>query len=156
MYSYKGVLFSSIEDYEQLPHGATSTSVLAEAIQEAMDAGKTTPIEISRYLCTNAFRHVPNKRLRYSSIVRASDATGARIIPKLVYLARLCSQAARSNHGKDNAQWRYYHGMMVGIANAYVVMMYPFTVEDAEDPNRINMRRLKDYTQEFVEAVTHQ
>lgn len=147
-YSGRGIIFAVIEDREQMPEGnSTTIDVITEAIEAALDDGQETSEQIARYMTTSAFQHVPDKRVRFNSVLKAGDVVGAQIVRKLMNAYNDLAQLADDEEDaktkaelKDEAR---------GFAEAIQVVMSPFSCEDPKDPRLVNWDEIDRITANF-------
>jgi hypothetical protein len=136
-FSGRGVMFVVIDDREKMTTGrATTITVIADAIESALDAGYETSDEIARYLTTSAFQHVPDKRVRFNSILKAGDAVGAQMVRKLCNAYNELS--VMGDDTEDPKEKAAIKAEATGFAEALNIMLSPFSCEDAEDPRLVN------------------
>lgn len=147
-FSGQGILFAVIDDREKLRLGkVTTVDVIADAIEAALDAGHETSEEIARFLTTSAFQHIPDKRVRFNSVLKAGDTVGAQITRKLMNsydelsetLAEEKSPAKRVTLGAEAR----------GFAEAVQIVLNPFSVEDEEDPSLVSWDEVDHLTAIF-------
>lgn len=146
-FSGQGILFAVIDDREQMRTGKVSTiDVIADAIEAALDAGHETSEEIARYLTTSAFQHIPDKRVRFNSVLKAGDVVGAQITRKLYNsyneLAGMADEAKGASKATLSAEAQ-------GFAEAIQVVMSPFSAEDPDDPQLVNWDEVDHMTEAF-------
>lgn len=154
LYSGQGIIFAIIDDREQLSSASerrgrvTTIDVIADAIEEALDNGHETSEEIARYLTTSSFQHVPDRRVRFNSVLRAGDVVGAHLLRKLYnayneleQLAEEEDDAAKKASIKDEAR---------GFAEALTVVLSPFSVEDDKDPRLVDWDEVDRITDAFI------
>lgn len=154
VFSGKGIIFAVIDDREDMQTGRVSTiDVIAEAIEGALDAGHETSEAIARHLVTSAFQHIPDKRVRFNSVLKAGDVVGAQITRKLYNayneLAELATMA------DDAAEKATLKAEATGFAEAVQVVISPFSCEDPEDPRLVNWDMI-DHTTELFETEQRQ
>lgn len=147
-FSGKGIIFAVIDDRESMRAGRVTTiDVITEAIESALDAGLETSEEIARFLTTSAFQHVPDKRVRFNSVLKAGDVVGAQISRKL-YNAynELSAMADEEDDAKQKAAIR---AEATGFAEALNIVMSPFSCEDTKDPRLVEWDEVDRITANF-------
>lgn len=148
LFAGRGVVFAVIDDREDMPAGAlTNIDVIAGAIDDALEEGHDTPDAIARYITTSTFRHITDRRVRYNSILKASDLTGAHMVRKLVNayneLLDAASEAGTPEDEEALLQEAY------GFAEAFQIMMNPYSVEDEKNPHRVMWDTVYELTDLF-------
>lgn len=145
-FSGQGILFAVIDDREEMRLGRTTTiSVIADAIEAALDAGHETSDEIARYLTTSAFQHIPDKRVRFNSILKAGDTVGAQLVRKLFNSYNELMDTAA---GEKNASARAaLEAEATGFAEAVQIILNPFSVEDDNDPTLVKWEEVDRLTE---------
>ena len=83
VYAGRGILFCVADDREEMGIGGTTISVIAAAIEDALDNGHEDSESIARWLVTSSFNYEPSKRVRFNSLLRAGDAIGAQMTRKI-------------------------------------------------------------------------
>lgn len=147
-FSGQGILFAVIDDREQMRMGKTTTvSIIADAIEAALDAGHEDSEAIARYLTTSAFQHIADKRVRFNSILKAGDTVGAQLTKKLYNsfneLAKMADETkAAGEKATLSAEAR-------GFAEAIQIVMSPFSVEDPKDVQLVNWDEVDHLTELF-------
>lgn len=145
----QGIMFVVVENREEMPEGRSTTiDVIADGIEAALDAGHETSEEIARYLTTSAFQHIPDKRIRFNSVLKAGDAVGAQMLRKL-YNAynELESMADEEEDAKKKTTIR---DEARGFAEALQVVLSPFSCEDESDPRLVNWDEVDRITETFI------
>jgi hypothetical protein len=144
----RGILFAVIDDREEMRTGRVSTiDIIAEAINQALDAGQDTPEAIARYLTTSAFNHIPDKRVRFNSVLKAGDVVGAQLTRKLYNSYNELAELADSEDDvKKKAEIR---AEATGFAEALTLVMSPFSCEAADDPRLVNWDEIDRITAAF-------
>lgn len=147
-FSGQGILFAVIDDREEMRTGRVSTiDVITEAIEAALDAGHETSEDIARYLTTSAFQHIPDKRIRFNSVLKAGDVVGAQIVRKLYNsYNELAQMASEEEDAKTKADLR---SEARGFAEAIQVVISPFSSEAADDPRLVNWDEVDRMTEAF-------
>lgn len=136
-FSGKGIIFAVIDDREAMREGKVSTiDVITEAIESALDAGNETSEEIAQYLTTSAFQHIPDKRVRFNSVLKAGDVVGAFILRKLYNAYNELAQLVEEED--DPRKKAEIKAEASGFAEALTVVMSPFSCEDPSDPRLVN------------------
>ena len=154
IYSGKGILFAVIDDREELRAGKVSTiDVITDAIEAALDAGNETSEDIARYLVTSAFQHVPDRRVRFNSVLKAGDVVGAQITRKLYNAYNELAQLAEEE--KDPGHKLLIKAEATGFAEAVNVVLSPFSCEDPEDPRLVNWDEVDRITEAFEKEQRH-
>lgn len=149
----QGIIFAVIDDHEAVTaasdrRGRVSTiDVIADAIEKALDAGNETSDEIARYLTTSAFQHVPDKRVRFNSVLKAGDVVGAQITRKLYNAYN--ELAALAEEETDPQTKRDLISEAHGFAAALNVVISPFSCEDPGDPRLVNWDEVDRITESF-------
>ncbi|QZD98633.1 hypothetical protein SEA_JEMERALD_45 [Microbacterium phage Jemerald] len=148
VYTGRGVLFAVIDDRERMgPGKVTTVDIITEAIEAALDAGNETSEEIARYITTSAFQHEPDRRVRFNSVLKASDATGAQITRKLYNayneLAKLADEEEDPKVKADLKSEAH------GFAAAIQIVISPFSSEDSIDPRLVNWDEVDRMTDNF-------
>lgn len=148
-FSGQGIIFAVIDDREELRVGKTTTiDVIADAIDDALEAGHDDPEAIARYLTTSAFNHIGDKRVRFNSILKAGDMVGAQITKKLYSAYRELADLAASE--KNVAKRANIEAEARGFAEAITVAITPFSVEDSTDPSLVNWDEVDRLTETFI------
>lgn len=147
-YSGQGIMFAVIDDREDMGVGKVSTiSTIADAIESAMDAGHEDSESIARYLTTSAFQHVPDKRVRFNSVLKASDVVGAHMTQKLHNAYNeLVAMVDEEDDPKKKAEIK---AEATGFAEALNIVLSPFSCEDADDPRLVNWDEVDRITAAF-------
>ncbi|QKN87803.1 hypothetical protein NEBULOUS_42 [Microbacterium phage Nebulous] len=145
-FSGRGILFAVIDDREAMRMGKTTTvDVIADAIEAALDNGKETSEEIARWLTTSAFKHIPDKRVRFNSILKAGDTVGAQLVRKLFNSYNELMDTAA---GEKNASARAaLEAEATGFAEAVQIILNPFSVEDDNDPTLVKWEEVDRLTE---------
>lgn len=145
----QGILFAVIDDREAMRVGTPSTvDVIAEAIDAAIEAGCEYPDEIARFITTSAFQHIPDKRLRFNSILKAGDAVGAQITRKLHNAYNELEELADDE--TDPARKAEIRAEARGFAEALNVVISPFSCEYEGDPRLVNWDEVDRITEAFI------
>ena len=135
-FSGRGILFAVIDEREQMRMGKTTTvDVIADAIDAALDEGHDDPEAIARYLTTSAFQHIPDKRVRFNSVLKAGDTVGAQITRKLINSYRELMDTAAGAKGDERTE---LEAEARGFAEAIQVILSPFSVEDENNPQLVS------------------
>lgn len=147
-FSGQGILFAVIDDREQMRMGKVTTiSIIADAIEAALDAGHEDSDAIARYLTTSAFQHIPDKRVRFNSVLKAGDTVGAQIVKKLYNsYNELADMADKSKSAAEKATLK---AEAQGFAEAIQIIMSPFSAEDSDDPALVNWDAVDSMTETF-------
>lgn len=147
-YSGQGIIFAVIDDRETMRTGKVTTiDVITEAIEAALDAGHETSEDIARYLTTSAFQHIPDKRVRFNSVLKAGDVVGAQITRKLYNAYNELAQMAEEE--QDPQQKKLIQAEASGFAEALNVVLSPFSCEDTKDPRLVNWDEVDRITEAF-------
>jgi hypothetical protein len=147
-FSGQGILFAVIDDREQMGTGRMSTvDVIANGIEAALDAGHETSDEIAQFLTTSAFQHIPDKRVRFNSVLKAGDVVGALILRKLYNAYNELAQLADDE--EDPAKKEEIRIEATGFAEAVNVVLSPFSCEDETDPRLVNWDEVDRITAAF-------
>jgi hypothetical protein len=148
VFSGQGIIYAVIDDREGMREGRVTTiDIIADAIEAALDHGHETSEEIARYLTTSAFQHVPNKRVRFNSVLKAGDAVGAQITRKLYNAYNDLAQLADDEEDpKVKAEIRTE---ATGFAEALNVVISPFSCEDKTDPRLVDWDEVDRITTAF-------
>ncbi len=148
VFTGQGIMFAVIDDREAFKTGRTTTvDVIAEAIEAALDAGHETSEEIARFLTTSAFQHIPDKRVRFNSVLKAGDVVGAQIVRKLLNAYNDLAQLAdEEEDAKAKAEMRLE---ATGFAEAVQVVLSPFSCEDKTDPRLVDWDTVDRITTNF-------
>lgn len=149
VFTGQGIVFAVVDDREQFATGRTTTiDVITEGIEAALDAGYETSEDIARYLTTSAFQHVPDKRVRFNSVLKAGDVVGAQMLRKL-YNAynELEELAGEAEDTKDKATLK---AEAQGFAEALQIVLSPFSCEDATDPRLVDWDTVDRLTADFI------
>lgn len=147
-FSGQGILFAVVDDREAMRMGKTTTvEVIADAIEAALDAGKETSEDIARYLTTSAFKHIPDKRARFNSVLKAGDTVGAQIVRKLYNSYNELVETAEKERGA--AAKAALENEATGFAEAIQIVLSPFAVEDASDAMLVNWDEIDRLTELF-------
>ncbi|QKN87745.1 hypothetical protein IXEL_45 [Microbacterium phage Ixel] len=147
-FSGQGIIFAVIDDREGMRSGRVTTiDVITEAIEAALDAGHETSEDIARYLTTSAFQHIPDKRVRFNSVLKAGDVVGAQITRKLYNAYN--ELAALAEEEQDPQQKKLILAEASGFAEALNVVISPFSCEDPNDPCLVNWDEIDRITEAF-------
>lgn len=147
-FSGQGILFAVIDDREQMRVGKVTTiDIIADAIEAALDAGHETSEAIARYLTTSAFHHIPDKRVRFNSILKAGDSVGAQIVRKLYNSYN--ELASMADDERSAAAKATLKAEAQGFAEAIQVVMSPFSAEDPSNPQLVNWDEVDHMTETF-------
>ncbi|QXO14518.1 hypothetical protein SEA_JENOS_49 [Microbacterium phage Jenos] len=153
MYQGQGIIFAVIDDREELSSASdrrgrvTTIDVIADAIEKALDNGHETSEEIARYLTTSAFQHVPDKRIRFNSVLRAGDVVGAYLLRKLYNSYN--ELAKMSEEEEDPQQKKIIQAEARGFAEALTIVLSPFSAEDPKDPRLVSWDEVDRMTDNF-------
>lgn len=148
VYSGQGIIFAVIDDRETMRAGRVTTiDVIAEGIEAALDAGHEDSESIARYLTTSAFQHISDKRVRFNSLLKAGDVVGARITQKLHNSYNDLAIAAEEE--EDPKKKAAIRDEARGFAEALMIVLSPFSSEDAEDPRLVNWDEVDRMTAAF-------
>ena len=150
VYAGRGILFAVADDRESMGIGASTVSVIADAIEDALDNDCETSDEIAAWLTTSSFAHEPSKRVRFNSLLRAGDAIGAQMTRKLYNAYNELAEAA-ADPDLTAAEKRVAKAEATGFAEALSVMFSPFSCEDPEDARLVNWEMV-DHITELFEA----
>jgi len=147
-FSGQGIIFAVIDDREAMREGKVTTiDVITEAIEAALDAGHEDSESIARYLTTSAFQHVPDKRVRFNSVLKAGDAVGAQMTRKLYNAyTDLIRTIDETEDPKEKALLK---AEATGFAEAISVVISPFSCEDGNDPRLVNWEEVDRITAAF-------
>lgn len=147
-FSGQGIIFAVIDDREGMRTGKVTTiDVITDAIEAALDAGHETSEDIARYITTSAFQHIPDKRVRFNSVLKAGDAVGAQIIRKLHNAYNeLVAMGDEEDDPRKKAEIR---SEATGFAEALNVVISPFSCEDSTDPRLVNWDEVDRITAAF-------
>lgn len=143
----QGILFAVVDDRERMASGASTIDVIADAIEKALDAGHETSEEIARYITTSSFKHVPDKRVRFNSVLKAGDEVGAQIIRKLHNAYNELVETAEGE--SDIHQKKLLMAEATGFAEALNVVISPFSCEDPNDPRLVDWDEVDRITANF-------
>lgn len=147
-FSGQGIIFAVIDDREELRDGhVTTIDVIADGIEAALDAGHETSEEIARFLTTSAFKHIPDKRIRFNSVLKAGDAVGAQITRKLYN--SYTDLVKTADEEEDPKQKALLKAEATGFAEAISVVISPFSCEDPTDPRLVNWDEVDRITAAF-------
>lgn len=136
-FSGRGILFAVVDDREKMRMGKTTTiDVIADGIEAALEAGHETSEEIARYLTTSAFKHIPDKRARFNSVLKAGDTVGAQIVRKLYNSYNELMQTAEKEKGA--VAKAALENEATGFAEAIQIVLSPFAVEDPSEATLVN------------------
>ena len=145
----QGIMFAVIDDRESLRTGRVTTiDVITEAIDAALDAGHETPEDIARYLTTSAFQHIPDKRVRFNSVLKAGDVVGAQMTRKLYNAYNELATLAEEE--QDPRKKSEISAEARGFAEALNIVLSPFSCEDATDPRLVNWDEVDRITDAFI------
>lgn len=148
VFTGQGIIFAVVDDREAMGTGRVTTiDIITEAIEAALDAGYETSEEIARYLTTSAFQHIPDKRVRFNSVLKAGDVVGAQILRKLYNSYNELAQLAEDE--QDPAKKREIGSEATGFAEALTIVLSPFSSEDPEDPRLVNWDEVDRMTAAF-------
>lgn len=143
----RGIMFAIVEDREQLSTGSTTIDVIADAIEKALDAGHETSDAIARYLTTSAFQHIPDKRVRFNSVLHASDVVGANLVRKLMNAYN--ELAVMAEEEEDPQEKKRMQREASGFAEAVNIVLSPFSTEDAKDYRMVDWDKVDTITEKF-------
>lgn len=148
VFTGQGILFAVIDDREGMRSGrVTTVDVITEAIEAALDAGKETSEEIARFITTSAFQHVTDRRVRFNSVLKASDAVGAQLTRKLYNAYNdLAVIAEEEDDPRKKAEIK---AEARGFAEALNVVISPFSCEYPGDPRLVNWDEVDRITDAF-------
>jgi len=149
LFSGQGILFAVIDDRESMLSGRrTTVDTIADGIEAALDAGHETSEEIARFLTTSAFQHLPDKRMRFNSVLKAGDTVGAMITRKLHNAYNELEELAEEED--DPRKKAEIKAEARGFAEALNVVISPFSCEDPTDPRLVNWDEVDRITDAFV------
>jgi hypothetical protein len=143
----QGILFAVIDNREEMDRGATTVDTIADAIEAALDEGHEDSESIARFLTTSAFQHVTDKRVRFNSVLKASDSVGAQMTRKL--LNAYNELAALAEEEDDPQQKKLIAAEATGFAEALNVVLSPFSCEDPKDPRLVSWDDIDRITEAF-------
>lgn len=146
-FSGQGIMFAVIDDREQMRTGSTTVDVIADAIEQALDHGHETSEDIARYLTTSGFQHIPDKRVRFNSVLKAGDVVGAQITRKLYNAYN--DLAVLAEEEEDPEQKKIIQAEAAGFAEALNVVLSPFSCEDKSDPRLVDWDEVDRITAAF-------
>lgn len=147
-FSGQGILFAVIDDREGMRSGhVTTVDIIADAIEQALDAGHETSEEIARYLTTSAFQHIPDKRIRFNAVLKAGDVVGAQITRKLYNAYN--ELAVLAEEEEDPQQKKNIAAEATGFAEALNVVMSPFSCEASNDARLVDWDEVDRITAAF-------
>lgn len=148
VFTGQGIIFAVVDDRESMREGNPSTiDVIADAIEAALDAGHETSEDIARHLTTSTFQHLPDKRVRFNSVLKAGDVVGAQITRKLYNSYNdLAALADEEDDPKKKAEIR---AEARGFAEALNVVLSPFSCEDPSDPRLVDWDEVDRITDAF-------
>jgi hypothetical protein len=147
-FSGQGIIFAVIDDREQMRTGKVSTvSIIADAIEAALDAGHEDSESIARFLTTSAFQHIADKRVRFNSVLKAGDAVGAHMTRKLFNAYN--ELAVLADEEEDPAKKAEIKAEATGFAEAIQVVISPFSCEDPDDFRLVNWDEVDRITAAF-------
>lgn len=159
VWSGKGVLFVVIDDREGMlvaterRGSITTISIITDAIEAALDAGLETSEEIARHLCTTSFQHIPDKRVRFNTILMASDRVGAQMTRKIYNAYNELAEAA-NEPDLTPAEKRIAKAEATGFAEATSIMLSPFSCEDPSDARLVDWDMVDHITGLFEKEQT--
>jgi hypothetical protein len=148
LFTGQGILFAVIDNREELEQGATTVDVIADAIEAALDAGHETSEDIARFITTSAFQHVPDKRIRYNSVLQANDSVGGYVTRKLMNAYNELAELAEEE--EDPKKKADIAAEARGFAEAVQVVLSPFSCEDPADPRLVNWDEVDRITDAFI------
>lgn len=133
----RGILFTVYDQSRDAFPGPTSTiEILARAIDEALDAGHEDSDSIARYLTTTTFQHIPDRSVRFNSVLKAGDVVGARLTTKMHNAyddLRYMASKAETKKEREAAE-----AEARGFAEAMSLVYSPFSCEDEDDPRQVD------------------
>ena len=148
MFSGQGIIFAVIDDREKMRTGQVSTvSIIADAIEAALDAGYEDSESIARFLTTSAFQHITDKRVRFNSVLKAGDAVGAHMTRKLFNAYN--DLAVLADEEEDPRKKAQIKAEATGFAEAIQVVISPFSCEDPDDFRLVNWEEVDRITAAF-------
>lgn len=149
VFTGQGVMFVVVDDREQMGSGRhTTIDTIADAIEKALDAGHETSEDIARYLTTSAFQHIPDRRVRFNSVLKASDAVGAQMTRKLYNAYNELEELADAED--DPVTKANIRAEALGFAEALNIVISPFSCELATDPRLVDWDEVDRITEAFV------
>ncbi|AVJ50518.1 hypothetical protein PBI_NATTLES_45 [Microbacterium phage Nattles] len=143
----QGIIFAVVDDRESLRPGVTTIDVIADAIEAALDAGHEDSESIARYLTTSAFQHIPDKRVRFNSVLKAGDVVGAHMLRKLYNSYNELSVIAEEE--EDPVKKKNVLAEARGFAEALTIVLSPFSSEDPKDPRLVDWDEVDRMTDNF-------
>ncbi|QDF16008.1 hypothetical protein H3N89_gp43 [Microbacterium phage MonChoix] len=143
----QGIIFAVIDNREELSERATTIDVIADAIEAALDAGHEDSESIARYLTTSAFQHIPDKRVRFNSVLKAGDVVGAYMLRKLYNTYNELAKMAEDE--EDTQAKKVAAAEARGFAEALTIVLSPFSSEDPKDPRLISWDEVDRMTDNF-------
>lgn len=148
VFSGQGIIFAVIDDREKMrPGRVTTVDVITEGIEAALDAGHETSEEIARFLTTSAFQHIPDRRVRFNSVLKAGDVVGAQITRKLLNAYNELAVMAEEEEDPDTKA--SIKAEATGFAEALNVVFSPFSCEDPDDPRQVTWDEVDRITAAF-------
>lgn len=136
-FSGRGILFTVFDQSRDIFPGPISTiEIIARAIDEALDAGHEDSGSIARYLTTTTFPHIPDRTVRFNSVLKAGDVVGARLTTKMFNAyddLRYSISRAETKKERELAE-----AEARGFAEAMALMYSPFSCEDPDDPRQVD------------------
>lgn len=153
MYEGRGVIFCVASDRESMGIGATTIKVIADAIEDALDNGHEDSEAIARWITTSSFNYEPDKRVRFNSLLKASDAIGAQMTRKLYNAYNELAEAA-NEPDLTAAEKREAKAEATGFAEALSIALSPFSCEDSSDPRLVNWDMVDHITRLFEKEQT--
>ena len=153
MYSGRGVIFCVADDRESMGIGATTIDVIAAAIEDALDNGHEDSESIARWITTSSFNYETDKRVRFNSLLKAGDSTGAQMTRKIYNAYNELAEAA-NEPDLSPADKRIAKAEATGFAEAASIMFSPFSCEDETDPRLVNWDMVDHITGLFEKEQT--
>ncbi len=148
VFTGQGIIFAVVDDREKMPSGNhTTIDSIADGIEAALDAGHETSEDIARYLTTSAFQHIPDKRVRFNSVLKAGDVVGAQITRKLYNAYNELAELAEEE--TDVHRKKEILAEASGFAEALTVVLSPFSCEDPADPRLVSWEEVDRITAAF-------
>ena len=147
-FSGQGIIFAVVDDRENMREGQPTTiDVIADGIEDALDNGHETSEEIARYLTTSAFQHIPDKRVRFNSVLKAGDVVGAQMLRKLYNSYN--ELAVLAEEEEDPQKKKELKAEATGFAEALTIVLSPFSSEDPKDPRLVAWDEVDRMTDNF-------
>ena len=153
-FSGRGIMFTVYDHTRDFFPGIKSTiSVVARAIEEAIDAGHDEPESLARYLTTTTFPQIKDRSVKFNSVLKAGDVVGANISAKLFNGYQDLRKMARNSDNEEERELLEVEAR--GFAEAMTIMFSPFAVESEDNKKEIDWDEV-DHLTDLMEEQQEQ